>query len=243
MRKFSLTLFAAAIGLAASQASAADLPRKAYAPLPPPPPPYVWTGCYIGANVGGAWAHFEVTDVNTGATASRTNSGVAGGGQIGCDYQMGAWVVGIRNMIDATSLSGSRTFSDGLFSGTVDSHTRWFDTLTARGGYLVQPNLLFYAQGGAAFSETNVTFTNGAGLQTGELSKSKTGWTVGGGVEWMFIPHWSLFLEYNFMGFGTNSNAFRACSGGAVAVVVCTNDNFSAKANIQDVLVGVNYKF
>ena len=60
MRKSSLTLLAAAIGLAASQASAADLPRKAPAYVPPAPPPLTWTGCYIGANVGGAWGRFEL---------------------------------------------------------------------------------------------------------------------------------------------------------------------------------------
>ena len=55
MRRSSLTLLAAAtIGLAASQALAADLPRKAPAYVPPPaPPPITWTGCYIGGNVGG----------------------------------------------------------------------------------------------------------------------------------------------------------------------------------------------
>ena len=56
MRKSLLTLLAAAIGLAASQASAADLPRKAPAYVPPAPPPVTWTGCYIGANVGGVFA-------------------------------------------------------------------------------------------------------------------------------------------------------------------------------------------
>ena len=41
MRKSSLALLAlATIGLAASQASAADLPRKAPAYVPPAPPPY-----------------------------------------------------------------------------------------------------------------------------------------------------------------------------------------------------------
>ena len=50
------------------------------------------------------------------------------------------------------------------------------------------------------------------------------------------MPHWSVFLEYNYVGFGTRSNAFTACAAG-----VC--DVFSAKANISDVLVGVNYKF
>ena len=55
MRKSALTLLAAVIGLAAGQASAADLPRRAPAPayVPPAPPPMTWTGCYIGGNIGG----------------------------------------------------------------------------------------------------------------------------------------------------------------------------------------------
>ena len=63
-------------------------------------------------------------------------------------------------------------------------------------------------------------------------------WTVGGGVEWMFVPHWSLFAEFNYMGFGTRSNAGSVC----VAGVGCTTDIFSAKANLRNALVGVNYK-
>jgi outer membrane immunogenic protein len=75
---------------------------------------------------------------------------------------------------------------------------------------------------------------NGAGAQVGEFSNNRTGWTVGAGAEWMFAPHWSVFAEYNFMGFGTRSAAFSACGGTCV---------LSAKADIQDVLVGLNYKF
>ena len=57
MGRRSLSLVTAAvIGLAASQASAADLPRKAPAYVPPAPPPITWTGCYIGGNVGGVFA-------------------------------------------------------------------------------------------------------------------------------------------------------------------------------------------
>src|SRR5262245_41907970 len=70
MRKQSLMLLAAAtIGLAASQASAADLPRKAPPSAPPPPPPITWTGCYIGANIGGIFgrgdAHFRNFEVGS----------------------------------------------------------------------------------------------------------------------------------------------------------------------------------
>jgi outer membrane immunogenic protein len=88
MRRCLLTLFAAAaVGLAASQVtSAADLTRRAPpapAYVPPAPLPYLWTGCYVGGNVGGAWSNFEITDVATGGTVSTSNSGFAGGGQIG----------------------------------------------------------------------------------------------------------------------------------------------------------------
>ena len=78
MKKHSLMLLAAAFGLAASQASAADLPRKAPAYVPPAPPPVTWTGCYIGANVGGIFTSGSVTF--DGLEASRDNSGFAGGG-------------------------------------------------------------------------------------------------------------------------------------------------------------------
>ena len=243
MRRLSMMLVAiAAIGLAASQAPAADLPQRPVytAPMLSPASIYNWTGCYIGANVGGAWGNLEVTDVTTGATVSPNNSGFAGGGQIGCDYQISQWVVGIRNIFDGTSISNGATISDGVFSGTVNSHLHWFDALTARGGYLVQPNVLLYAQGGAAWTSWDITAFNTAGAQVGEISGgNRTGWTVGGGVEWMFIPHWSVFFEYNYMGFGTRSNAASVC----VAGVGCTSDIFSGKANLQNALVGVNYKF
>jgi outer membrane immunogenic protein len=242
MRKHSLMLLAAAtIGLAASQASAADLPRKAPAYVPPAPPPYVWTGCYIGGNVGAAFARVDVTNVFTGGSASRSSeTSFAGGGQIGCDYQFyNSWVVGIRNMFDGTDIHRTRNFADPVNGGfgNVETRVRWFDALTGRLGYLAAPNWLIYGQGGAAWTSAEATAFNSLGAQIGSISgNSRTGWTAGGGVEWMFVPHWSLFVEYNYMGFGTRSSSFLGCG-------LATCGVFSAKANIQDVLVGVNYKF
>src|SRR5215475_4845087 len=109
MQKHSFMLLAAAIGLTATQASAADLPRKAPAYVPPAPPPITWTGCYIGANIGGVFGRGEATFA--GVEVSRDNSGFTGGGQIGCDYQFsGGWVIGFRNMFDGTSVNRSRQF-------------------------------------------------------------------------------------------------------------------------------------
>lgn len=189
----SIALLAAATSVTAllgASAYAADLPQKpVYRQAVVMAPVYNWTGCYVGANIGVAWGFAEANG------SFGTDTGFAGGGQIGCDYQIGQWVIGARNMFDGTTISGGAT---------------WFDTLTARGGYLVQPNVLLYAQGGAAWAETT----------------NSTGWTVGGGVEWMFVPHWSAFLEYNYMDFGTTSGPFG-----------------SVRSDTQTVLVGLNYKF
>ena len=84
MRKCALIMIAAtAIGLIANHASAADIARRPPPPpayVPPAPIPYIWTGCYVGGNVGGAWSNVEIDSVSTGGTASASNSGVAGGG-------------------------------------------------------------------------------------------------------------------------------------------------------------------
>src|SRR5215218_6002110 len=97
-------------GLLGSPVLAADLPAKApvykaavAAPL------FTWTGCYLGANVGGGWARKRIVDQEPepeliGVDGDRHNSsGVVGGGQIGCDYQMNNWVFGIQGMFDAAN--------------------------------------------------------------------------------------------------------------------------------------------
>jgi hypothetical protein len=89
-------------------------------------------------------------------------------------------------MLDGTGLSNSGNFSTVPFTGTVNSRTRWFDSLTARGGYLLTPQVLLYAQGGAAWTNTDSITFNSGGSQVGDLSNNHTGWTLGAGVEWMF---------------------------------------------------------
>ena len=227
----SIVLLAAATSVTAlpgTSAYAADLPQRPVYQQPIVVAPiYNWTGCYVGANIGAAWGRAEVNGF------SGTNTGFAGGGQIGCDYQMGPWVIGIRNMFDGTSLDSGATLGAPLAGYSSSGNTHWFDTLTARGGYLVQPNVLLYAQGGVAWAQTSQSISNAAG-QGGEISNNTTGWTVGGGVEWMFVPHWSAFLEYNYMNFGTSNGSWAGCGSTCYA---------SVKADFQNVLVGINYKF
>ncbi|HEY7230416.1 MAG TPA: outer membrane beta-barrel protein [Pseudolabrys sp.] len=239
MRKFA-SIVAAGLAVALAQAaSAADLPRKAPAYVPPAPPPMTWTGCYIGANIGGAWSRFE-TDTNFG-DLSRSNGGFAGGGQIGCDYQFAGngLVIGFRNMFDGTTNHRDQTFTLTGATGTADFHNRWFDALTGRIGYSWAPPWLIYFQGGAAWSRVEADFTvvEPGLVTTSSASKTKTGWTVGLGGEYRFTPNWSVFLEGNYYDFGDRDQVIVtpvACPAGCA---------FNTHAKAATVLVGVNYRF
>ena len=245
MKRILLATVAIA-ALASASALAADMPQgpvyKA-APMMAPAPVATWTGCYVGGNIGGAFGNASAS--TTGGEVSGDGSGFAGGGQVGCDYEFGGgFVIGARELFDWTSNSKSGTFATTAFGGlaaTADFENQWFDTLTARIGYAVQPNWLLYFQGGGAWAHTttSVTVISGGTAFGGQTSNTRSGWTIGGGVEWMFAPHWSAFLEGNYMDFGTKSGtvvtpAATFCSAGCP---------ISAKATESNVLVGVNYRF
>lgn len=239
MRKTILFTTVAIATLSSIGAMAADLgvSRPTPAPIMAPAAPVTWTGCYIGGNIGGAFGQVSVD--TPFRSASVDNTGFAGGGQIGCDYEFArGWVIGIRDMFDGTTNHHSRTIGAGPLAGdVVDFHNRWFDTLTGRLGYSAVPNVLFYAQGGAAWARTQTTITDPVGVQVRDVLATRTGWTVGGGVEWMFVPHWSAFLEGNYMDFGSES---RTVFAAPTCVAGCT---INAKATEANVLVGVNYRF
>ena len=61
----ALLATAAIVGISVS-ASAADLPRKAPAYIPPAPLPYNWTGFYVGLNAGGSWGRQTNLCINFG---------------------------------------------------------------------------------------------------------------------------------------------------------------------------------
>jgi outer membrane immunogenic protein len=233
LRKSSAVFTAAVLSVAFGQmALAADLPQRPVYKTPMVVAPVLnWTGCYVGGNIGAAWGRAEVTNVANFATASGTNSGFAGGVQLGCDYQMGPWVVGFRNLSDWTSLNSGSTFSNGY---TGNSNTQWFDILTARLGYALQQNVLLYMQGGGAWMRANQTINNPAGGQVAQFGSNKGGWTIGGGVEYMFAPHWSAFLEYNYLSFGTSSGTWTDAG---------VSRSVDIRRDSQNLLLGVNYRF
>jgi outer membrane immunogenic protein len=68
----------------------------------------------------------------------------------------------------------------------------------------------------------------------------RSGWTVGGGLEWMFAPGWSVFGEYNFMDFGRKDVGYIP---GPLTPPGSVGDLMSTRLTTQTALVGVNYRF
>src|SRR5579862_3459067 len=120
-------------------AMAADLARPAPAPAPvytkaPPMMLYSWTGCYVGGNGGGLWADKTVTTVPGVAEGSVNISGGVIGAQVGCNYQMSNWVIGVQGDWDWSGTTGS--FNDTFFAGQTDSiKVKSLASVTGRLGY------------------------------------------------------------------------------------------------------------
>ena len=151
MKKLLLAGIAAAT-FCGAPALAADLPTKpVYKAAPAPMPVATWTGCYVGANIGWSEHRAEVFDQVPSppvSVGSHSASGFAGGGQAGCDYQVGQWVFGIGGLFDGADVRGHH---NDQFGNEWITKTPWFATLTGRIGFSVQPMSLIYFRGGAAW--------------------------------------------------------------------------------------------
>lgn len=238
--------FAAAVALLglifATSSFAADMAVKA--PLRPVARAATnWTGFYVGANIGGGWAHTTWIDTFTPdfVDATYTASGVLAGGQIGFNYQIANVVLGVEGEGDWANLRGSTScFSfPGFGSQTCGSDIRGITTVTGRLGAAWNDALL-YVKGGAAWVRTNYfnpcNICGGGGLPDDwTASDTRHGWTAGVGVEYAWSPNWSTKLEYDYIHVPDSTLLFIAPNDLAFTEIV--------RENIQEVKLGVNYRF
>ena len=76
--------------------------------------------------------------------------------------------------------------------------------MTGRLGYAAGP-ALFYAKGGWGYLDTNRrgSLRCLAAVYTAlVITTTRYGWTVGGGIEYMWSPTWSVKAEYLYFDFG-----------------------------------------
>ena len=166
--------------------------------------------------------------------------GVVGGAQVGYNFQFNQFVIGAETDFQGTSLSGGGNNAPlTLFQSPYDGANNyltpigaitganislpWFGTVRGRVGYLITPTLLLYGTAGFAYGQVSAF----------GFSNTRTGWTAGGGVEWMFAPHWSAKAEYLYVDLSSSGQTWR--------LRLDIGQNFHPQLNV--VRVGVNYHF
>jgi outer membrane immunogenic protein len=231
-------IFLSAIATVALSATAfaADLPAQTYtkAPVVVPPPAFSWTGFYVGVNAGGHWSRdsdpaaitannyyipANVAIMNAALPTTMNRSGFGGGGQIGYNWQLSNFVVGVEADIMGLSGTASRAvvvpWNVPTEQATLNdsAQDKWMATFRARAGWAFDRFLVF-GTGGAAVANWSISHSYSDNflvpptpLTTTAVNTNRTGWTAGGGVEYAVTDNWTVRAEYLYADFGTvNSN-------------------------------------
>jgi outer membrane immunogenic protein len=237
--KKSVIALSAFIGVTGT-ALAADLPVKA-TPLATPIP-YSWTGCYIGAAGGGAWGRSkhvsgDAATFGVDITDRYTMTGGIIGVEYGCNWQTGRWVLGTESDFSWTNLRGGANnippFNTGSISNTLE---HWLSTTRLRVGFLPTDNWLLYVTGGLAAARVEA-LVDATAIGSRAVSESRTrwGWTVGGGAEYALGGGWSAKLDYLYVRLNSREYFNPPPAGFATRGDVPVDEHV--------VRVGLNYKF
>jgi outer membrane immunogenic protein len=246
MRNLTKAALSGAAALSfATCVQAADLPRVAPPPPPPPAlPVFTWTGFYAGVNAGYAFpaGGGGFTDPTYGTvTGGGRSGGFAGGGQIGYNYQFtpgSGFVVGIETDIQGAALAKA----DAAYLGTAPYYSvrpslDYFGTVRGRVGYAFD-RVLVYGTGGFAYGGGSLPSAASAYPYT-LPSTTRTGYAVGGGVEYAFTEKLSVKVEALYLHLGRGFT-------GATTYNSSTNAYYGAgrsDAGFALVRAGLNYRF
>jgi outer membrane immunogenic protein len=236
-------------------ASAADMPIKA--PLPPIVS-YSWTGCYVGGTAGGTWGrsnHISSRDVPVSpAIPAGTNitgdaikfTDFLGGGEVGCQYHSGIFVVGIEGDGAWGRVRGDKLEipqwqvvppPGGTANTRAETQERWLGTARGRIGVAFYENRgLLFVTGGAAWAQVRAREIDAAetpNLIIASASRQFSGWTAGGGLEWAVLGPVTAKVEYLYV--DLNTRRFFAAQSSFV------DRNLDLRQQI--VRIGLNWRF
>ncbi len=213
-----------------STAYAADLGAGSYKDSPYLPGPS-WTGFYVGINGGYGWSASDSTLYayasngdnylsSTSPTVGYGKDGGFGGGQIGYNYQLNRFVLGVEADIQGTDMTGSASASTsaGPTAASTQRETSldWFGTVRGRLGYSFDRTLVYFT-GGFAYGENSASssvildekdVTGGVYKYSPSSSGIHTGYVLGGGLEYALTHDWSIKGEYQYFDLGATSGYF-----------------------------------
>lgn len=204
---------------------------------PPPIPLFTWGGFYLGGQIGYAWGHDNGQLGNFGplgpvtvpvavASSSTNPNGVLGGAHIGYNWQINQWVLGLEGDVDGADL---RQGIQPLPYASATTNLFLQGAILGRVGYSFD-HILVYATGGGAFGAIHNTY-DVTGFPA-SYRTTRSGWTVGGGVEYAINDNWLVRAEYRHTDYGFFYDS---------PIIYFLNDTHHWTTN--QVQAGLSYKF
>jgi outer membrane immunogenic protein len=219
-----------------------------------PIPVFSWTGCYIGAHVGGGTMHDSFSQDNSDRDFpfssnqgnNGTGTGAVAGGQVGCNYQDGNAVFGLEaegywaNLRTTSGNSFNSIDGESFFTHTRNKSD--FD-IAARVGIAFDRTLVYgkggWVWGNFGFDSVETFCCTNIDTFTGQ-NKQLNGLLLGVGIEHALTRNWTVKLEYNFLDFGSQPVTFVETFNGRIDTTTRTTTEHASK---QIVKVGFNYLF
>ena len=210
---------------------------------------------------------------SNGSASAGGLGGFIGGGQVGYSWQAAfkgmGFVTGVEADIQGLAPGGGTRVVNTIFPGGNPGDSVWnntkatgalqyFGTVRGRIGYLVTPTLLAYGTGGVAYGgvsynatttsiELNGGVNNWVAIGNTHNNATLVGFTVGGGLEWMLMPNWSVKAEYLYYNLGksnaTTVSTLVPVAEAADASQVYRVSTLSRNMNGNLFRAGVNYHF
>lgn len=197
-------------------------------------PSYSWAGAYLGGQVGYGWGKSAFDD---GGDISQVKpDGFLGGVYAGYNFDAGNNVIlGVDG--DMTFNNAKDAYSEGS-DGAADnliSKLRWTGAARARFGVAVD-RFLPYIAGGVAFGrvQNSLSFVDELNNLSTSQTETKTGWTLGAGVDYAAADNVIVRLEYRYTDYGRKS--FDGTSDGF-------EFSMPDKLRTSEVRLGLAYKF
>jgi opacity protein-like surface antigen len=211
--------------------------------------PMNWTGIYVGAQLGGGWSDAHWSDpfgtapsgfglLNFAGFGDTVHgSGPLAGGQVGANWQVGQWVLGVQGDTAWADVRGENTCFSGLGGINCQRVDRRLSTVTGRLGFAFD-RALVYAKGGGAFAGSIYNLngnTFNVTLGVGSTRASPSGAVVGGGLEYAFTDNWTALFEYDHFEFGSMTVPFPT-------VMLVNAQSIGIRQTLDTIKVGLNYK-
>jgi outer membrane immunogenic protein len=188
-----------------------------------------WTGFYMRAQAGYGWQSSFVSyatplaafqaNIDNGHYPQVTSdsAGPMGGLHAGYNFQFARqWFAGFEADISASAMRGTDRLlnSDPApLHSYVKTSLDWFATARGRLGFLPSENMAVFVTGGLAAARARLSASVVAATATecspavggacGDVSETKTGWTLGGGATWKLDRNWAVKAEYLYYDLGS----------------------------------------